>query len=258
MMKRANLIFPLLLVLLLSACKVQQTGPCAAVTDIPDTECSALVSFYNVTNGDNWKDRRGWLESPQACDWFGVDCRAGHVTSISMNYININGELPAQLANLKQLETLSLYYNELSGSIPPELGELSSLRLLILHNNNLSGNLPVELGKLSELKLLDLESNELSGPIPAEFGNLTSLEELKLRDNRLSGSLPPELDRLSNLTGLFISNNDFSGDVPQEWVNLKKLRMFAAYGNEQLESIPDFLAGLPPDGYPAWANPNIP
>jgi hypothetical protein len=34
--------------------------------------------------------------------------------------------------------------------------------------------------------------------------------------------------------------------------------MFAPYGNPRLESIPAYLAKLPPDGYPSWANPNIP
>jgi hypothetical protein len=160
---------------------------CAAQKEIPQTECDALVAFYNQTGGPHWKDQRGWLQDPDPCNWFGIGCTDGHVTSISINYNELEGILPAELSQLEEIELISLYYNHLSGGIPPELGQLSELHTLIIHNNDLSGELPPELGAMSSLKKLDLDGNQFGGPIPAEFGDLSSLLDLKLRGNQLTG-----------------------------------------------------------------------
>jgi Leucine-rich repeat (LRR) protein len=256
-MKRIATLVMLGIGLSLASCMSQGTF-CDSVKDVPKSECSALSDFFHVTDGPTWKDHRGWLESPNVCDWFGVSCTDDHVTGLSMNYVNIGGQLPASIVGLEHLEVLSLYYNEISGSIPPELGELKKLQVLILHNNHLSGSLPPELGKLSNLSLLDLDGNDLTGPIPPEYGNLRNLEGLKLRNNNLSGQLPAELGNLDHLQGLWLSTNDFSGEVPAEWSGMTSLRMFAGYGNAHLGPLPPYLASLPPDGYPSWANPNIP
>ena len=39
-------------------------------------ELYALLIFFNVTNGVNWTETRGWLQQTQElpCDWFGVTC----------------------------------------------------------------------------------------------------------------------------------------------------------------------------------------
>ena len=42
---------------------------CASVTDIPTSECAALVALAGSTAVDNWKDRSGWLRSARACTW---------------------------------------------------------------------------------------------------------------------------------------------------------------------------------------------
>lgn len=256
-MKRALAVGLLMVGISLTGCSPARSF-CDTARDVPKSECVALSDFFQTTGGPNWKDRRGWLETPEVCAWFGITCSGGHVTGISMNYINITGQLPKSLAELDHLEVISMYYNEISGSIPAELGNLARLQMLILHHNHLDGNLPPELGRLSNLRSLDLDGNSLEGPLPPEFGNLRNLESLKLRDNRLSGELPAELGRLDRLRGLWISTNDFSGDVPKEWVGMASLTMFAAYGNERLGPLPAFLANLPPDGYPSWANPAVP
>jgi len=92
----------LLLALVLISPLAQAATDCAAVTEIPSTECEVLVTLYNTTDGDNWKDNTGWNVTNTPCDWYGVEC-AGHVF------------------------TLKLSSNQLSGSIPPELGQLSRL-----------------------------------------------------------------------------------------------------------------------------------
>ena len=130
----------------LAACNSPKTF-CDSVKDVPKAECSALSDFFQATDGPHWKDHRGWLESPNVCDWFGVTCADGHVTALTMNYVDITGEIPASLAELEHLEVLSLYYNNISGGIPPELGKLENLQVLILHNNRLGGNLQGSAGE---------------------------------------------------------------------------------------------------------------
>jgi len=146
----------------------QAATDCAAVTDIPSTECEALVALYKSTDGTNWRRNHGW-NTNTPCKWYGVRCSDGHVTA------------------------LSLYQNQLSGKIPTELGNLSHLTVLDLSSNQLSGSIPTELGNLSRLKGLSLHSNQLSGPIPTELGNLSHLRSLLLYKNQLCGKIPSEL-----------------------------------------------------------------
>ncbi|MEN8221295.1 MAG: hypothetical protein ABFS56_34085 [Pseudomonadota bacterium] len=42
---------------------------CGQVTEIPSTECEALVVLYNSTNGDNWRNNGGWLGTNMPCSW---------------------------------------------------------------------------------------------------------------------------------------------------------------------------------------------
>ncbi len=239
----------LTLVLLVTACRGDEDF-CRSASGIPVSECRALVSFYHGTDGPNWEDKRGWLETKQPCDWYGVSCSDGHVTALTINYNNLSGSIPPELGDLSKLQTISLYYNYLNGAIPLELSELSELQFLILHDNGLSGNIPPELGNLSSLKMLDLESNKLSGSIPPELSNLANLEALKLSTNKLSGSIPPELGKLSNVQLLLLCCNDLSGNIPPELGELPNLRQLGLFDNENLsEDVPSSLENMPRSGY---------
>jgi len=44
----------ILLLLVLMSPLAQAVTDCAAVTEIPSTECEALVALYNSTDGANW------------------------------------------------------------------------------------------------------------------------------------------------------------------------------------------------------------
>jgi hypothetical protein len=44
----------------------------------------ALATFYYSTGGDNWIVDTAWLSVAGECDWFGITCVDGKVTSISM------------------------------------------------------------------------------------------------------------------------------------------------------------------------------
>ncbi len=198
---------------------------CSYVSEIPTLECEALVALFNATDGTNWTNNSGWLESDIPCSWHGVVCSAGHVRLLVMNDNQIIGSIPVELGNLSNLASLVLTDNQLSGSIPVELGDLSNLTTLDLSGNRLRGSIPVELANLSNLINLRLCCNGLSGSIPAELGNLSMLLDLHLGyGNQLSGSIPVELANLSNLKHLTLIGNQLSGNIPVELANLSNLQ----------------------------------
>lgn len=222
------------------------TFDCAAVTEIPQQECEALVALYDSTDGANWYTNAGWVQSATPCSWYGVTCgAAGHVTSLELDTNGLQGAIPPELGNLTELEVLVLSHNylegaipgtlgnlghvwlfdlelnDLTGSIPPELGKLASVRWLYLNYNQLRGPIPPALGKLPVVQQIDLGNNQLSGPIPPELRNLSTLEFLWLNDNQLNASIPPELGQLNNLCHLDLSDNELTGSIPPELGNLR-------------------------------------
>ncbi len=201
------------------------TFSCSNVSEIPMVECEALIALYNATDGPNWMDNSGWLETNTSCSWYGVTCDVGHVARLDLPGNQLSESIPAELGTLSSLTWLNLNSNQLSGSIPVELGNLSNLGSLSLGGNQLSGRIPVELGNLSNLNELNLWGNELSGSIPVELGNLSSLQTLSLHINQLTGNIPAELGNLSNLNILTLITNQLSGPLPQNLTNLN-LRIF--------------------------------
>ncbi len=109
---------------------------CSAVSEIPLTECQALVALYNSTNGANWNNKGGWLATNTPCSWYGVACTAGHVTNLSLSYNQLSGSIPPQLGNLANLQELFLDHNPLSGALPYSLTNLS-LEYFYFDNTNL-------------------------------------------------------------------------------------------------------------------------
>ena len=113
--------------------------------------------MFEATGGQDWVNNHNWLSDKQLSAWYGVTTdESGRVTRLSLRGNQLNGEIPAQL------------------------GALSELERLVIDDNQLSGEIPVELGNLSNLQWLDLDRNLLSGPIPSALGGLAVLERLDL------------------------------------------------------------------------------
>jgi Leucine-rich repeat (LRR) protein len=214
----------------------QAATDCATVSEIPSLECEALVALYNSTAGANWSNNTGWNVTNTPCNWYGVSCKNGHVTSIDLHSNSLSGSIPSELGKLSHLAMLYLDHNSLSGSIPSELGNLSRLMYLYLDNNSLSGSIPSELGNLSHLTDIRLFSNSLSGSIPSELGNLSRLTEIYLDNNSLSGSIPRELGNLSRLTDIRLDNNSLCGKIPYELMALGKLSTLKLQNNNLINS----------------------
>lgn len=161
MKKNLTLISFILVWVLLPRVSLAATD-CNIQTEIPATECHALIALYDSTDGANWKNKTGWKVTNTPCSWYEVTCGGGHVTG------------------------LYLYDNQLSGSIPVELGNLGNLTGLEIGSNQLSGTIPVELGNLVKLIRLYLNNNQLSGTIP-DLSSLTALVNTDLGYNKLTG-----------------------------------------------------------------------
>ncbi len=212
----------------------------------PNPDRAALVSLYEATDGPNWKNRDNWLSDRPLGEWYGVTTDAsGQITrSLSLDDNKLSGEIPPELGNLANLESLILGANLLNGEIPVELGQLSKLRTLDLTGNRLGGRIPPELGRLSELEELQLSRNQLVDHIPPELGRLPKLRTLDLANNRLGGRIPPELGQLSELEELQLSRNELVDDIPPDLGHLSKLRLLMLDHNGLGGGIPPELGQL--------------
>ncbi|HMN29269.1 MAG TPA: hypothetical protein PKE45_14055, partial [Caldilineaceae bacterium] len=245
-----------------------QGDPCSGVSDVPYSQCSALVALYQATNGAGWVNRTNWLANSQVCTWFGVTCVGGSVTQLRLQSNGLSGTIPATLADLTALNWLELQYNQLTGTIPPQLGTLSALTELALYGNTLTGTIPPELGALSNLNALRLGFNNLSGSLPVALAQLNKLTILGVNNNQLTGTIPPDLGSLvkltlinadkNQLTGpipatfnnfpdmwrLYLENNRLSGELPAGLSNLSKLRVFSIRNNQFGGAIPSSYTSL--------------
>ncbi|KAJ6801715.1 putative LRR receptor-like serine/threonine-protein kinase isoform X2 [Iris pallida] len=149
-----------------------------------------------------------------------------NVVHIELKGQNLTGELPAEMANLTQLNFIDLTRNYLNGTIPAVWASLPLTNLSLL-GNRISGRIPEELGNMTTLKSLVLQDNQMEGPIPASLNKLINLERLFLTGNNFSGELP-DLGSLKNMTTFRIDGNPISGKIPSfigNWTQLQRLDM---------------------------------
>jgi len=212
----------------------------------PNSESAAILAkLFHSCNGKHWRRSDNWLGANSG-PWFGVSCDArGDVVKIDMPSNNLQGTLPADLANLKKLFSIDLSRNKLNGSIPSRLGEHGSLRFVDFSDNRLSGIVPSAFAKVATRRL----DNNLLGD-PAQRQVLKKLFEMTggqnwtnrsgwmdknlsqhvgvqcdalgntvvtitLTSNNLVGRLPPDLSRLSSLSSLNFETNKLSGEIPK-------------------------------------------
>jgi DNA-binding SARP family transcriptional activator len=250
-----------------------QTSFSSASTDT-EKQLQALIAIYEQTDGPNWGNNEGWLSDRPICEWYGVTCWGEKLIELELANNHLDGNIPAEIGQLADLENLDLGHNQLRGPIPPEIGNLSSLQRLTLWGNRelsgpippelgnlsnleylelahwdsggslLSGEIPPELGKLKKLRYLSISVSLLHGPLPVELCSLTILEDLYLDSNRLNGSIPPEIGNMVSLGALDLGGNDFDGPIPPELGNLSMLTYLALGGCLVAGEVPAELGNL--------------
>lgn len=111
-----------------------------------DPEFQALKDLFSATNGGNWANSN-WDTSRVTCypctaNWEGITCSyipslsQYKITKIDLSGNNLNGALPASLANLTNLDTLDLSNNNLQGCIPDEFHVFCDNNVFVDLSNN--------------------------------------------------------------------------------------------------------------------------
>ena len=160
----------------------------------------------------------------------------------------MRGNIPPELGNLSNLESLFLGMNQFSGCIPVELGDLPS---------DLLGQLGLSFCNIPEAQAPAVSAdraalvalyNGMDGPNWTNNSNWLSsaplgqwhgvntnyngrVVGLDLVNNHLSGEIPPEVGRLSNLTSLKLGGNQLNGGIPTELGNLTSLEELHLFYN---------------------------
>ena len=114
-MKTPQVMFLVILVLSVTGYTVASALPaqpvsfdCSSVSEIPQTECQALVALYHSTGGLTWLNNGYWLFTDTPCSWYGVKCLVGRVTEIRLSDNRLGGVIPPELGGMTHLEYLDL------------------------------------------------------------------------------------------------------------------------------------------------------
>ncbi|MFT7233261.1 MAG: surface protein, partial [Cyclobacteriaceae bacterium] len=169
-----------------------------------------LMTFYNSTDGANWFNNTGWGTAADLSTWHGLTLENGNVASLDLRSNNLNGTVPASIAELQSLNELFFFNNlNLGGAIPAELGNLTNLTRLSFQACSMTGDIPAELGNLTSLTFLVLGPNQLTGSVPDSFANFANITIFAIHQNQLT-SLPD----LSGMpaTIFWVQENKFTFD----------------------------------------------
>lgn len=200
----------------------QEAFSCERVTEIPRSECDALVLLYQRMGGAGWPQRAGWLATNTPCSWDHVSCAGGRVSALIFQQgSGLGGALPTELTALTNLQRLILVGNY-GGTIPREFGRFPLLQELALISDGLSGEIPGDLDALRSLTTLSIQGRNLSGSMPLRFANLPAVQSITIRFTSLTGGLPFQWGFLGTLRALNISDNQgLSGPIPAQWTSLR-------------------------------------
>ena len=190
-----------------------------------------LRMFFDKANGINWAKKWNFDAEFKTDDvnWPGLKITNGYVTEINFTENGIKGDISI-LCNLRELRTIKLKHEEIT-CIPAEIGNLKNLETLWLIESKLTGSIPTSITNCTKLSSFNISNHPTNTPAGFEnkvegtldiLKDINSIVTIKVYCNNFSGGLP-------NLT----LNND---GVPEEWPNLKE---FLIYSNPLGGSIPE-------------------
>ncbi|KAK6150583.1 hypothetical protein DH2020_015515 [Rehmannia glutinosa] len=173
----------------------------------------------------------------------------------SLNFLDasdnaISGELPAALP--PSLIELAARNNQIEGNIPATVANLAFLQVMDLSHNKLSGSVPAGLFTHPSLEQLTLSYNRFgSVQVPGNSGLTSQLISVDLSNNEIRGFLPGFMGLMPRLSALSLENNKFSGFIPTQYV-LKVLETGTGQGMAQFERLllgGNYLFGPIPAGF---------
>jgi hypothetical protein len=161
--------------------------------------------FQQVFTNTTWTKRTGWLVNANECgnNWYGIGCASINlggtvgtqnvVTAVSLNYNNMKGTIPADLALLTALTYFGVGYNALTGTIPASIGQWTALTYFGVFNNALTGTIPASIGQWTALTGIDVGDNALTGTIPASIGYWSQIQGAYFQANQFTGTMPIDI-----------------------------------------------------------------
>jgi len=198
-----------------------------------------------------------WNQSEyDCCQWHGVTCKDGNVTTLDLSQESISGGLNSSaIFSLQYLQSLNLAFNDFHSVIPQELHQLQNLMHLNLSNAGFKGQVPKEISHLKRLVTLDLSSSftshhvvKLENPNIAMFmKNLTDITELYLDGVAISASGEEWGRSLSSLGGLRVlsmSSCNLSGPIYSSLAKLQSLSVLKLSHNNLSSIVPDYFANF--------------
>ncbi|XP_057967364.1 receptor-like protein kinase HSL1 [Malania oleifera] len=190
------------------------------------------IAHWNSANGSH-------------CTWPEITCADGSVTRIQLVNMNITGQVPSFICDLKNLTAIDLQFNYIPGEFPTVLYNCSKLQYLDLSQNYFVGRIPDDIDRLTQLQFLSLSANNFSGDIPPAIGRFPELRKLLLFQTQLNGSFPPEIGNLSNLEDLELAYNGFvPSAIPSNFAQLKKLKKFWMAKANLIGEIPEAIGEM--------------
>eukprot|EP00541_Cyclophora_tenuis_P014575 CAMPEP_0116556260 /NCGR_PEP_ID=MMETSP0397-20121206/8597_1 /TAXON_ID=216820 /ORGANISM="Cyclophora tenuis, Strain ECT3854" /LENGTH=344 /DNA_ID=CAMNT_0004081609 /DNA_START=50 /DNA_END=1084 /DNA_ORIENTATION=+ len=206
---------------------------------------SMVTAYFALT--DTTSSTGGSLPSylkESECNWPMVSCTNNLVTQLSMPRQQLNGTIPPEIANLKELQQLDLAGNNMAGPFPPHLYELTNIKTLSLENNQLTGTLTDGVGNWTTLEFLALGNNAIGGNIPSALveSDVSALRFLSLTRNQIDGQIPSTIT-LPNLYYLDLSFNQLTGPAPS---NLTQSLLHLYLDHNNLEGV-----------IPSWTVPSL-
>ena len=127
----------------------------------------ALATLYFSTKGDQWTNNLYWLSDQDECTmWFsriaevatGAICNTDrHMITLDLDYNNLRGTLPQEIALLSHLRRVELYGGPqgfMTGTLPSQIALLTDLESINVRGNRIRGSIPSELGYLLNLGML--------------------------------------------------------------------------------------------------------
>ncbi|CAL5210862.1 unnamed protein product [Lathyrus oleraceus] len=221
-----------------------------------DHEHSLLLHMKNNLIFNPMKSSKlvHWNQSDEdCCQWHGVTCNDGHVTSLDLSHESVSEGLndSSALFSLQYLQSLNLAFNDFHSMIPQELHQLQNLRYLNLSNAGFEGQVPTEISHLTKLVTLDLSSSitsnhslKLENPnIEMLVESLTDITELYLDGVAISSSGDEWARALSLLKGLRVlsmSSCNLSGPIDSSLAKLTQLIYIDLSSNNLTGPLPSF------------------
>eukprot|EP00559_Dactyliosolen_fragilissimus_P007427 CAMPEP_0184869536 /NCGR_PEP_ID=MMETSP0580-20130426/34486_1 /TAXON_ID=1118495 /ORGANISM="Dactyliosolen fragilissimus" /LENGTH=1316 /DNA_ID=CAMNT_0027371083 /DNA_START=70 /DNA_END=4020 /DNA_ORIENTATION=+ len=237
------------------SCPFTYTAPnlgsisCAAdTTDYSEREI--LSKIYESTGGITWVNKDNWVEdSVPICNWWGVHCASEDddqapevVVQLKLASNNLEGTLPPQVFQLKNLKVLNIRDNDVDVDFL-SIGEAISLEELYVDFTKISKLDGI--GSAPQLEILRLEGNEFKGSlISEEIFSIDSLRELNIAESQFGGSLSTEIGNLSNLVNFFCHGNDLTGELPTEIGQMQNLEILVLSENRFIGTLPSEIMNL--------------